>query len=268
MKAFRPVLFLALVLLIIGLACNAVAGTEEVPPPPVVTEEPIEVNVDPTEAPATEAPTEVPPTEIVVATEPPQPMDYFTEEFDATDFNNWSSFLLYDETYSDPDKVTVETDGGRLVWSFDTEWVDYYLFYNAFEYEDVTVEVRAENRGKNNTAVGLVCRYDPEVGWYQFRIANNGLYVIEYYEILPSGKIRPNRIANGGSNDIKQGKATNEYSITCEGEELTLTINGAEVTTIPERKYGLNSGQIGVAVSSLNVLPIEVEMDWITISEP
>lgn len=270
MKAFRPVLFLALVLLIVGLACSAVTGGDDTPPPPPVeTEEPIQVNVDPTEAPVTEAPTEAPPpTEVVVETEVPVALDYFTEEFDNTDFSNWSSLLLYDPGVSDQDKVNVEIQDSRLVWEFDTKAVDYYLFYNAFEYDDVKLEVHADNRGKNNTAVGLICRYDPDTGWYQFRIASNGLYLIEYYEVLESGKLRPNRIANGGSNDIKQGKGVNEYSITCEGDELTLVINGTEVKTIPERKYGLRSGQIGVVVSSLNVLPVLVEMDWLKVSEP
>ena len=265
MKSLRPLLFIVSLISIVGLACGgsttpptvtAFPTQEILPtnPPPQPTQ------VPPTEAPATEAP----------VTEPPAPeaQAFFTEEFDVADLSNWSSLLLYDETYSDPDKVTVEAQDGRLIWNFDTEGVDYYVFYDAFDYEDVKVVVNADNRGKNNTAVGLVCRYTPDVGWYQFRIANNGLYVIEYYEILESGKIQTNRIANGGSNDINQGKAVNEYSITCQGEELTLNINGAEVTTIKERTYGLRSGQVGVAVSSLNVLPILVEMDWIEVSEP
>ena len=67
---------------------------------------------------------------------------------------------------------------------------------------------------------------------------------------------------------IKQGKEVNEYSISCKGDELSLTINGDEVTTVTEKNYGLRDGQIGVSVSSFNVLPILIEMDWIEISEP
>jgi hypothetical protein len=142
------------------------------------------------------------------------------------------------------------------------------LFYNAFTYEDVTVEARADNRGKNNNYVSLVCRYDEAVGWYEFNIANNGLYNILYAEVLDSGKIRYNRIANGGSNAIRIGKEVNEYTATCQGDDLTLHINGDEVISIPEKKYGLRSGQIGISVSSENVLPILIEMDWIKVSEP
>jgi hypothetical protein len=60
----------------------------------------------------------------------------------------------------------------------------------------------------------------------------------------------------------------NEYAITCEGDELTLFINGDEVISTPERRYGLRSGQIGISVSSFNVLPILIEMDWVQVSEP
>ena len=42
MKAFRPVLFLALILLVVGLACSALTGGGDTPPPPVVTEEPVQ----------------------------------------------------------------------------------------------------------------------------------------------------------------------------------------------------------------------------------
>jgi hypothetical protein len=230
-----------------------------------------EVQVIPTEAPP--QPTEVPPTEAPateVVTEEPvsQAQQFFTEEFDDSLSGDWSVFTISDPNVSDLEKVTVEAENGNLVWNFDSEYVYYYLFYNPFTYEDVTVEARADNRGKNNNSVSLICRYDEEVGWYEFNIANNGLYDILYAEVLDNGKIRWNRVANGGSNAIKQGKDVNEYSATCQGEELTLTINGDEVISIDERNYRLRSGQAGISVSSFDVLPILIEMDWIRISEP
>lgn len=267
MKTLRPMLFFVSLLLIVGLACSF-GGGENATPPPV--EQPIEVNpTSPPPQPTPVSPTEVPPTEVVV-TEPPVPetQPFFTEEFDNSLSSDWSTFTIYDETYSDLDKVSVEAQGGNLTWNFDSEYVYYYLFYDAYTYEDVKVEARADNRGKNNNSVSLICRYDPEVGWYEFNIANNGLYDILYSEVLDSGKIQYNRVANGGSNAINQGKEVNEYSITCQGDELTLHINGDEVIQVKEKKYGLRSGQVGVSVSSFNVLPILIEMDWIKVSEP
>ena len=268
MKTLRPLLFIVLMLLMVGLACRfGTAEPTQAPPP----EQPIEVN-NPTSAPP--EPTEVPPTEVEPteppATEPPAPQaqQFFTEEFDNPLSGDWSVFTITDPNASDLDKVNVEADSGNLVWDFDSEYVYYYLFYDAFTYEDVKVEARADNRGKNNNSVSLICRYDEDEGWYEFNIANNGLYDILFAEVLENGKIRWNRIANGGSNAINQGKEVNEYSITCQGEELTLNINGDEVISIKDKKYGLRSGQVGVSVSSFNVLPILIEMDWFRISEP
>jgi hypothetical protein len=251
-------------LFIVGLACSGGATPPTQAPPPTQ-----EVQVIPTQPPPTEAPpTEAPATEVVTEEPVAQAQQFFTEEFDNPLSGDWSVFTISDPSVSDLEKVTVESENGNLVWNFDSEYVYYYLFYNPFTYEDVKVEARADNRGKNNNSVSLICRYDEEVGWYEFNIANNGLYDILYAEVLDNGKIRWNRVANGGSNAIKQGKDVNEYSATCQGEELTLTINGDEVISIDERNYRLRSGQAGVSVSSFDVLPILIEMDWIRISEP
>jgi hypothetical protein len=263
--------FITALLMFVGLACSALAGgtnpTQPPPtdPPPAL---PTEAPPQPTEVP----PTEVPPTEEEPATEPappvPQAQEFFTEEFDAPLSGDWDILTVTGSTDADPDKVTVEAEDGNLVWDFDSEYVYYYLFYNAFEYDDVRLEVRADNRGRNNNSISLICRYDPDEGWYEFNIANNGLYDILYAGIENDGDISYNTIANGGSNAINQGMEVNEYAITCEDDELTLYINNDEVTSISEQRYGLRSGQVGVSVSSFNVLPILIEMDRISISEP
>jgi len=263
-KTFKPFFFFVGLLLVTGLACNALSGGNDTPPTqPQPTVEP------PTEAPP---PTEVPPTEEPPTEEAPTPMpvvqQFFTEEFDEPLSGDWDILTVTGSDAADPDKVTVDSQGGRLVWDFESEYLYYYLFYNAFNYEDVTVELRADNRGRNNNSISLICRYDPDVGWYEFNIANNGLYDILYAEVASNGDIGYETIVNGGSNSIKQGKETNEYSITCDGDQLSLTINGDEVKTITENNYGLREGQVGMSVSSFNVLPILIEMDWFTISEP
>lgn len=266
MKTLRPVLFFVSLLLIVGLACSFGAdpgGNPTVPPQPTAVQIIEPTTVPPTEAPP--EPTAVPPTE-----EPPVPQaqEFFTEEFDTSLSDDWSILTVTASDKADPDKVTVDAQDGKLVWNFDSERVYYYLFYGAFDYEDVRLDVRADNRGRNNNSVSLICRYDPDGGWYEFNIANNGLYDILYGEETSSGSIAYEQIANGGSNSIKQGKEVNEYAITCKGDELTLFINGEEVNSITEKNYGLRSGQVGVSVSSFDVLPIIIEMDWVKISEP
>ena len=263
MNPLRPLFFFAALILLVGLACSGGATPPTQAPPPTQP-----VQVIPTEAPP--EPTEVPPTEAPPPTEPPAPQSqqFFEEQFDTPLSGDWDILTVTGSTDADPDKVTVEAENGNLVWNFDSEYVYYYMFYNAFDYEDVRLDVNADNRGRNNNSISLICRYDSEVGWYEFNIANSGVYDILYAEVKSNGDIGYNTIANGGSLAIKQGQEVNEYGIVCQDNELTLFINGDEATSIAENKYGLRSGQIGVSVSSFNVLPILIEMDWIKVSEP
>jgi hypothetical protein len=268
MKPLQPIFFVAALILFVGLACSALTGGGEPTQAPPTTQP---VEVIPTQPPP---PTPVPPTEeppqTEEPTEPPVPQSqqFFTEEFDTPLSSDWDTLTVTGSNDADPDKVTVEADGGKLVWNFDSEYVYYYLFYNAFDYEDVKLEVLADNRGRNNNSISLICRYDPDVGWYEFNIANSGVYDILYAEVTDNGDISYNTIANGGSLAIKQGKEVNEYAITCKGDQLTLHINGDEVKSLTEKTHGLRSGQVGMSVSSFNVLPILIEMDWVKISEP
>jgi hypothetical protein len=256
----------AFIILLVAIACLCPATTPT-PTTPPINQPQSNTPQDNTPQQATTAPNIQPATQEQPQPQPQQNQEFFTEEFDTTLSNAWSILTVTGSDKADPEKVTVEPENGKLVWNFESEYVYYYIFYQGFSYTDVKVEVRADNRGKNNNSISLICRYDPEVGWYEFNIANNGLYDILYAD-SSGDSIGYTRITNGGSNDIKQGKDTNEYSITCSGEKLTLTINGEEVNSITEKNYGLREGGVGVSVSAFNVLPIIVEMDWFKVSEP
>ena len=269
MKTLRPLFFFSSLLLIVGLACSALGGGDTPPtqPQPPVQEQPTQPPAPVvTEAPPTEAPvTEAPATEAPIVS---QTQQFFTEEFDSPLSGDWDILTVTGDSGADPDKVTVDSSDGKLVWDFESKYVYYYLFYNAFTYEDVKVDVRADNRGKNNNSVSLICRYDAEIGWYEFNIANSGLYQILYAEVTSDGSISYNIVADGGSTSINLGKDINEYSITCKGQQLTLFINGKETRSVAEKKFNLREGQIGMSVSSFDVLPILIEMDYFKISEP
>jgi len=253
MKSLRPLLFFVSLLLIVGLTGACTTQQPDSAGPKAIVEEP----------------TATPPAEVAAPQiQGGEAQAFFGEEFDNPLSGDWTSFLYYDEKVSDPEAVTVQTENGKLVWNLGTKEFDYYLFYKAFSYKDVKIETSYDNRGVNNNYVSLICRYDPKYGWYEFNVASNGLYNIFAMELLENGKLRENRIANGGSLAIKQGKGINEYAATCQGDQLTLRINGEKVASVTEAKYSLHEGQVGVAVSSLNVVPVVVEMDSFKVSEP
>jgi S1-C subfamily serine protease len=186
---------------------------------------------------------------------------YYTEEFpDGGDLSNYSYFEWHGEDagYS----TNVENDAFVFDITGENRWV--YVTYDAYTYTDVLTEVVAENRGKNNNNVSLICRYDPDKNtWYEFNIANNGLY-----SILAFDGTDYRTIYNGGSKAIKQGKDTNTYSIGCVGDTLSLFINGVEARTVKDTQYKFKEGKVGFSVSSFNVTPILVDVNSFTIAEP
>lgn len=254
MKSLRPMLFFVSLVLIIVLAGGCRSQQADSTGPKALVEGPT----------ATPPPTETPAPQVQGG----EAQAFFAEEFDNSLSADWTQFLYYDEKVSDPEAVTVQPENGNLVWNFDTKDLDYYLFYKAFSYEDVKIETSYDNRGVNNNYVSLICRYDPKYGWYEFQVANNGLYNIYAMELLENGVMRENRLANGGSFAIKQGKGVNEFSAICQGDELTLRINGEKVAFVKEAKFALGEGQVGVAVSSLNVMPVVVQMEAFKVSAP
>jgi hypothetical protein len=253
MKNLRPLLFFVLLLLIVGSAGCGSKKTDSTGPKAIGNE-----------------PTATPP-----PADTPAPQEkggkaqaFFAEEFDNPLSGDWKPFLIYDVKVSDPQAAEVQTEGGKLAWNLDTKGLAYYLLYGAYSYQDLKLETSYDNRGVNSNAVSLVCRYDPKIGWYEFNVTNSGLYNIYAMEVLGDGKYRYNRLANGGSFAIKQGKGVNEFSAICKGQELTLYINGEKAATAIDSKYSFGEGQVGVGVASFDVVPVTISTDWFKVSEP
>ena len=186
---------------------------------------------------------------------------YFTDEFD-NGLSNYSLFMMSGDS-EDPD-MGVYTQDGKLVFSLDNANLWPYLTYDPYTYEDVRIDFEAENVGSNNNNVSIICRYDPSLGWYEFNIANNGLYNILYYDAVMGQEYK--RLFNGGSTAIKMGRATNTYTAVCQGDSLTLYINNRLVRTV--HHSDLKKGQVGISVSSFEDYPVLVNVNWLKISEP
>lgn len=258
-RLVKPFLFLVAFILIVGLACET--STPDIP---------VEA---PTSAPIVEVASPIPP-----PTSPPPPTEpvaqqFYTETFD-DDTSLWTYFVV-NGTKNVPTLVEssfgtmfVGSDKGRLAFNLESEGQWAYVTYDAYEYENVRLDVVVENRGVNNNNVSLICRYTPDEGWYEFSIANNGLFWIYHAIVLDDGAVVYTQLTDGGSNKIKSGKETNEYSIICKDRTLSLFINGKETHVRDENKYALREGLVGVSVSSFNTLPVKVEFDSVTISQP
>jgi hypothetical protein len=75
-------------------------------------------------------------------------------------------------------------------------------------------------------------------------------------------------LINGGSGEIKAGHATNIYTAACKGNQLTLYINGTQVETLEETTYNIAQGNIGIAASSSQALPVDLQFESVTVTEP
>ena len=267
MKPLKPLFFFTALILLVGLACSALGGGAPAPtqtPPP--TQAPVQVI--PTES--APEPTQVPPTEEAPATEvaPPAPStsQFYTEEFDTEAATaNWESFTLGS---GQDTNLVIQQEDDHLLFDLGDEDLYVYYMYTPYEYDDVAIKVNAENRGRNNNNVSLVCRMNSDgTQWYEFSVESGGLWYL-YAVNEEDNRIKYNIISNGGTQALKQGKEINEYAMTCQGDEITLYINDQKIKTITDSTYGFNSGLVGFNISSLNVLPITVEVNSFEISQP
>jgi hypothetical protein len=280
-KIFKIIFLFISFFIVVSLACST-----STPPDPTATAEPIpptEIVQEPTEEEIIEevvtpiatnppsrqiAPTQPAPPQVEepVATEEEYEFEYteaqafYVEEFDG-DLSSYSYFLMS----GDESEMDLYTDNGRLVFDLRGRNQYVYVLYEEFYYSDVIIEVYAENLGKNTNNVSLVCNYSDRFGWYEFNISNGGLYDILIYSELDGGYFT---LTSGGSKNVRTGRDVNVYTAVCRGNQLALYINGVLEKEFTDRKYNLRDGQVGFGVSSFNVLPILVEVDYFAIDDP
>jgi hypothetical protein len=164
------------------------------------------------------------------------------------------------------DKVILNATDGFFTIDIQETRRRIYSVYDPFTYEDVRIDARVVNLGTNDNYFSLVCRYSLEEGWYEFNITNSGLYIIQFAKANEGGLISYSKIANGGSNKIKQGLEANEYTAICKGDILTLYINGNLTKEIKDTR--LISGKIGLSAASFDNIPVKFNVDWVKISQP
>ena len=246
-RVLTPFLALGALVLIVSLAC--ITTTPTAPPPPTQ-------GIQPTQPPLPTSPPAATATEATPA--------FFTEEFTTDFLANWSYFL----TSGEDRDFSLTSGNDRLTFDITATNTWTYLLYDPYIYTDVRIDTRATNLGYNNNNVSFICRYTGD-DWYEVNVYNSGLYDILYGKWDADGVgASYDSITDGGISWLKTGKDTNEYVVMCVDNEISLYVNAKEVTTVEVRSYNLREGQVGIGVSSFNVVPITVEFDYVTISEP
>ena len=115
-------------------------------------------------------------------------------------------------------------------------------------------------------AFGVICRYSEEQGWYEFNIYTDQSYELLFGQWLSPGIARYTPLSSGGSEKIKGD--SNEIGLLCQGSTLTPFINGVQMRSWQDNKFGLKAGMIGISAASFESVPFTIAYDWLKVSEP
>ena len=261
MKTFRQIFFFTSLLLVVGLACSLTGGGNT-PTQPEQPQQPVQQPTNPpapvvTEAPPTEAPVVAPPTEAPVVSK------FFTEEFDQDPGSDWAIDILGPGADAHKDTVKVDFSDGTMRVELPEKDLYYYYTYSGFSYDNVRIDLRADNRGVNSNNISLTCRVSDE-GWYEWSVGSDGLWYL--YAVTD----KYNDIASGGTTFLKLGKEVNEFTMICNDKKISMFVNGQEIKQSPvtDNKFVLREGSVGFNISSISKVPVIVEVQWFKISEP
>ncbi len=225
----------------------------------------VDVTPAPSHAPATAVPTgtpsPVPASPTATQTLRPAPT-VFTEEFVAKP--SYWSFLQIDngQSFAGP-----SLRDGFLVFDLTAanQWA--YAIYGGHTYANAMVEAQVQDRtGGGDGATGLICRYDEQQGWYEFNIYSDQTYQLLFGQWLAQGVARYTPMYQSTSEQIQIG--SNQISLTCQGNALTPFINGVQLRTWQDLKFGLKTGKVGLAASSFEDAPFTAAFDWVKVSLP
>lgn len=130
----------------------------------------------------------------------------------------------------------------------------------------VTASARKIN-GPDDNAFGLICRYQDANNFYLFLISSDGYYAIGKVQ---TGLEAITYLSGAGeyqfSEVIQQGVQENTIRATCEGETLTLTVNGILLDSVTDTSF--STGDIGVGITAYEIGTAVVEFDDVRVIEP
>ena len=268
----RKWIILLMILALVTLACGFFGSDktkeETLPEAPQAPQ----VQHNPSSAPANDQPSvmEEPAAEVPAAEAPAPaasnfPM-YFIEEFDG-EYNDALWFTEYTYYTDDEDEeakpdYSIEQRRGVLRVEINSPYVYLYQIVEPNLYGDVRIDFEIENKGVNTNNVGAICRYT-DYGWYEFITTSGGYYsIMRYYE---DGS---KELARGGIKSIRFGvDKKNVYSMICQGKTLILIVNGEEIARVKDDEIP-DDGYAGINISAEDIVPVQVEINWLQISQP
>jgi hypothetical protein len=144
------------------------------------------------------------------------------------------------------------------------QWI--YEIIPLHTYADVRIDARVELDAGGQGTIGLICRYDPRVGWYEFNIHADRTYTLLFGQWLAEGIPHYTPLAIAESEKILPGM--NEVGLVCEGNILTPYVNGVQLRRRQETLHVLEDGQVGLSAASFESAPLRMLVDWVSVDNP
>lgn len=182
-----------------------------------------------------------------------------------------STDLPWNDDFSTPGSWQTETDAvaevgvqdgvmrinvkavNQLAWAFagrDVE--DFHL----------TVEA-TQVAGPDDNEYGVLARLQDADNFYRFSISGDGYYLIS----KSVDDIQEPLGSNWTPSDaINQGLATNVIEVICEGNVLTLIVNGQQLAQVEDDQFA--HGDIGLHAGTFYQAGVEIHFDNLSVNEP
>lgn len=156
--------------------------------------------------------------------------------------------------YKDGAYAVISTAASSAMWGVSPS------SYNNTVIDLDTTQVSAPTN--NNNDYGVMCRVQDSGDGYALLISGDGFYGIQ----LASAGSFTNLVEWTSSDLINKGNATNHIRVICDGNTLTLYVNGKKLAETTDSTF--SSGKIGLSATTYESDPTEIHFDNLIVSEP
>ncbi len=139
-------------------------------------------------------------------------------------------------------------EGEYFIELYGSNW--FAWAYPGQQFDDVSVEVEAYlTSDPQDGHFGVLCRHTDLENFYYFAISGDGYYAI--FRRVDGGALET--LSAGGSGMlysplIKTGEQANDVRAVCQGNELSLYVNGELLETVTDDAH--NRGDVGIGAGS------------------
>ena len=140
--------------------------------------------------------------------------------------------------------------------------------YPGEQFEDVSVEAEARlSSGSRESHFGVLCRCVDLDNFYYFAISADGYYAI--FRRVDGGDLE---ILTGDGNGmapslaIRTGEQANHILAVCQGDELSLYVNGELLETVTDDTHA--QGDVGIGAGSGLEVDVRVQFDDFVVTRP